>query len=147
MVFTFCCMENNRFFKVTCIIKQLIQPVNFLMERCYKKCNISFTCKLSCSSQFSIKYYCNVKSMCFRFATEQFKKELVIPANKTIIKLIPITEILLLKWKMNYLGFELPAGFFFTVFYMKIFGEFGRWMCKHPTLSSYNNLSSKFTFT
>lgn len=126
MLFTFCCMESNRFLKETFIIKQLIQPVNFLMERCYKKCNISSTCKLSCSSQFSIKYYCNVKSVCFRFATEQFKEELIIPANKTIIKLIPITETLLLKWKMNCLRFELFTGFFFTVFYMKIFGEFGR---------------------
>lgn len=107
-------------------MKQLTHPVTFLMERCCKKYNSNSTCKLSCSSQLSIKYYCNVKFVCFRFAIEQFKKGLIIPARKAVIQLVPITESLFLKWKMNCLGFELSTGFFFTVFCMKIFNEYGR---------------------
>lgn len=57
---------KQQVFKRNIVTKQLIQFANFLMERCYKKCNSSSTYNLSQNSQFSIKYYCNVNYCMFQ---------------------------------------------------------------------------------
>lgn len=57
---------KQQILKRNIVTKQLIQFVSFLMEKCYKQCNSSSTCKLSQNSQFSIKYYCNVNYCMFQ---------------------------------------------------------------------------------